>query len=131
MRQLTNILKVIAIIPGLAFFLFGLVFGVFGIGPDGPHHSIPARIFGIYVIILGILYLMPNKYKLETRIPNYFFLLFETAPFFILLSFSPPIIKSASIQFSMGFFIIAFLSLASPLSIFLANRMRASTNSGQ
>jgi hypothetical protein len=57
-RALSFVLKVLASIIGVGSILYGFV-GILGISPHGPEG--PGRLLGLFVFVLGVLYLCPNS----------------------------------------------------------------------
>lgn len=119
MREITALLKTIAVFIGILAIMFGVLVGVFGFGP-GRQLTGLARYIGIFILIQGILYWIPNRIVCKTSFgyKTYLFFSFASA-----LLIGVALIKealSASYHSSILFFWSFFAaSITAPLSAIL------------
>jgi len=72
MFRLSLLLKAVSSIVAIPYIVFGLLVGVVGHGPDGVVDSTPLRFLGFVVLVLGILYVLPNsKVYAKKKVPEY------------------------------------------------------------
>ena len=132
MRIGSKILRKCSFILGVLYFAYGFIIGVLGAGADGFHNSIIWRIVGIYVLILGISYIISNESKLKTRKKYFIYLFLELTPLVLLLAtfiYSITIDGLKSFINTKGhYFILALsiMSVMSPLSLLFANKLKTS-----
>ena len=85
-EKISKALKISAKIVGVILIAYGVIVGVFGIGPDGPTATFGWRFIGLFVLLQGILYLLSNsKFKDNLRL-LIFYLAATLLPVFIIIA---------------------------------------------
>lgn len=85
MRKLSLTLKVIAIIIGVFFIPYGLL-GFFGINPAGRHEELWMKLVGLYMTILGALYLYPNSKLVKLKFKQTLYYVITLSPIVVVIA---------------------------------------------
>jgi hypothetical protein len=68
MTIIALVTKILAALFGSMLIIYGCCVGVIGVAPTGDNvHQISERAFGIYVLLLGVLYCLPNSVIIARR----------------------------------------------------------------
>jgi hypothetical protein len=125
MKKLSVIFKVLARIVGVLCLVYGYFVGFSGSGPDGPHHSTILTLIGLYIFLLGILYLWPNHNFTKKQMNTICYLVVTLPPILFIFGYAIySIVNSGWNDFvnQDGHIILPIyltLSLFAPLSIIL------------
>ena len=115
---MSTALKLASMVVGALAVLYGLFVGVLGFGPDGPGVPFHLRMLGIWVLILGALYFVPNKKLKRHRWSTFGYIGWNLLPTIALGIASFVTLTESGMETFVGYGGLLSVSVFVPLSLF-------------
>ena len=135
MEIFSKALRLSSFLLGTLCLTYGFIVGIVGFGPEGQHSSIFLRFIGVYVLLMGILYIIPSEIKMRNEATYRLILFIEFSPSFALLVAAILSITSKGLTYFMnsgGFstsVVLGTVSLISPTLLLITIKRKPSNNS--